>query len=168
MADTTGIAWVEVTDKYKCTKRDSVNITTFPKTLFLGNDTTLTRGESFTLNAGVNYQSYSWSSGESTQEITKNKEGEYAVSVVDMHNCPQSDAIIIRYKTFVPNFLTPNGDGFNDTWEIPLLINYPQAEIKIFDRYGKLITRRKGSDSMWDGTYNGKLLPRIVTGILST
>jgi gliding motility-associated-like protein len=30
----------------------------------------------------------------------------------------------------------------------------PDAEIHIFDRYGKLITGFKGSGS-WDGTFNG-------------
>lgn len=160
LADTTGIVWVEVTDMFGCLARDSVQITTYPKTLSLGNDTILTRGEPFTLDAGSGYLSYSWSTGDNTSAITRDKEGKYAVSVVDIHHCPQQDDITIRYKTYIPNFLTPNNDGFNDRWELPFLVYYPQAVIRIFDRFGKLISERKGSDPPWDGTYNGSLLSR--------
>jgi gliding motility-associated-like protein len=160
VADTTSSVWVEVTDIKGCKTRDTVNIETFPKTLSLGNDTILTRGESFTVDAGPNYLKYNWSTGEISQTITKNREGKYTVNVVDEHNCPQQDDIIIKYKTFIPNFITPNNDGFNDRWEIPLLANFPEAVIRIFDRFGKLIVELKGSDPSWDGTYNGKLLPK--------
>jgi gliding motility-associated-like protein len=32
---------------------------------------------------------------------------------------------------------------------------YPDAEIEIYDRYGKLLIRYHGSDLGWDGTYRG-------------
>ena len=48
-------------------------------------------------------------------------------------------------KTFIvlitPKFFTPNNDTYNDVWEVKGLVNYPEAEVLIFDRYGKLITR---------------------------
>lgn len=59
----------------------------------------------------------------------------------------------------VPKFFTPNNDGYNDFWEIKGLINYPEAEVAIFDRYGKLITTLNTLKSTWDGTYNKNLLP---------
>lgn len=159
-ADTTETIWVKVTDDKKCQTRDTVNIVTYPKTLSLGNDTSLTRGELFTLDAGANYNTYRWSTGENSQKITKDKEGIYSVSVVDQHNCTQIDDIRIKYKTYIPNFLTPNNDGFNDKWELPFLANYPEAVIKIYDRFGKLIADYEGSDPPWDGTYNGELVPK--------
>jgi gliding motility-associated-like protein len=36
---------------------------------------------------------------------------------------------------------TPNGDGYNDTWSIHFSEHEPQLSVKIFDRYGKLITK---------------------------
>src|SRR5690606_37049986 len=49
-------------------------------------------------------------------------------------------------KTFgvlgIPNVITPNGDGYNDVWEIRALEMYPEAHIKIFDRYGKIFVDR--------------------------
>jgi gliding motility-associated-like protein len=66
-------------------------------------------------------------------------------------------------KTFVvliaPKFFTPNNDAYNDVWEIKGLINYPEAEVTIFDRYGKLITKLSATNLTWNGTFNKNLLP---------
>ena len=67
-------------------------------------------------------------------------------------------------KTFgvlgIPNVITPNGDGYNDVWEIRALEMYPEAYIKIFDRYGKIfVDRPMGENFKWDGTYQGRPLP---------
>lgn len=57
----------------------------------------------------------------------------------------------------VPNFISPNGDGKNDYWQIRGLEAYPKANVKIFDRFGKLfIDRQLGFDFKWDGTYMGR------------
>ena len=57
-----------------------------------------------------------------------------------------------------PKFFTPNGDGYNDAWNIFDLAknNY---KISIFDRFGKLIKQISTSSTGWDGAYNGKELP---------
>ena len=57
-----------------------------------------------------------------------------------------------------PNFFTPNGDGYNDTWNI-IGLNQPEAKLYIFDRYGKLIKQLSTTGPGWDGTYNGHQLP---------
>jgi gliding motility-associated-like protein len=59
----------------------------------------------------------------------------------------------------VPKFFTPNNDNYNDLWEVEGLINYPEAEVTIFDRYGKFITQLNASKLTWDGTLNKSLLP---------
>ena len=59
----------------------------------------------------------------------------------------------------IPKFFTPNNDNYNDVWEVQGLINYPQAQVSIFDRYGKLITRLDSSKLNWDGTLNKISLP---------
>lgn len=58
-----------------------------------------------------------------------------------------------------PKFFTPNNDSYNDVWEIKGLSNYPEAEVTIFDRYGKLITKLNAAKPSWDGTFNKNLLP---------
>jgi gliding motility-associated-like protein len=66
-------------------------------------------------------------------------------------------------QTFIvliaPKFFTPNGDTYNDFWEVKGLINYPQAEVSIFDRYGKLISVLNVTKLTWDGTLNKYPLP---------
>lgn len=57
-----------------------------------------------------------------------------------------------------PKFFTPNGDGFNDTWTIPDLKDQPQAEIHVFDRYGKLLKVFPPTQG-WDGFFHGKEMP---------
>lgn len=83
--------------------------------------------------------------------------GKYVAYVRDIENCTidSSQFIVLDY----PKFFTPNGDGFNDTWLIKNLDLYPNAELSIFDRYGKLLHQIKGKDFLWNGIYNGSILP---------
>ena len=57
----------------------------------------------------------------------------------------------------IPEYFTPNADGINDTWIVPELpLVYPNAVVKIYDRFGKLLAEYYGSkEDGWDGTYNG-------------
>ncbi|KAF2510278.1 T9SS type B sorting domain-containing protein [Flavobacterium zhairuonense] len=59
----------------------------------------------------------------------------------------------------IPAFFTPNNDSYNDVWEIIGIENYPEAEVTIFDRYGKFITQLNISKKYWDGTLNKAPLP---------
>ncbi|MGV3697891.1 T9SS type B sorting domain-containing protein, partial [Flavobacterium sp.] len=59
-----------------------------------------------------------------------------------------------------PHYFTPNGDGYNDTWNVRGL-NQLNARLYIFDRYGKLLKQisTSGTSEGWDGTFNGHPLP---------
>jgi len=59
----------------------------------------------------------------------------------------------------IPGIFTPNGDGFNDTWEIPKIVKYPEANIRIYNRAKRLMVELKGAQMPWDGRdRNGNLL----------
>lgn len=59
----------------------------------------------------------------------------------------------------VPNFISPNGDGVNDTWMIRGIQAYKGATIKIFDRFGKVFVDRKlEAGYEWDGKYMGRVV----------
>ena len=58
-----------------------------------------------------------------------------------------------------PKFFTPNGDGFNDTWNVLGLKNQPGAKVYIFDRSGKLLKQLSPLGEGWDGTYGGRPMP---------
>jgi len=83
--------------------------------------------------------------------------GYHIVTVRDINGCGTGtdQALVIDY----PRFFTPNGDGYNDTWQIEGIQNRPLIDIYIFDRYGKLLKQLSPLGDGWDGTYNGKLMP---------
>lgn len=58
-----------------------------------------------------------------------------------------------------PPFFTPNNDTYNDVWEVSGMEHYPQAQITIYDRYGKLVAVLSKSNMSWDGTSNKTPLP---------
>ena len=54
----------------------------------------------------------------------------------------------------VTQFISPNGDGLNDTWEIPELANYPNNVVKVFNRWGNRVLEEKGYSGGWNGVAN--------------
>ena len=48
----------------------------------------------------------------------------------------------------------------NDTWQIKNIDLFPNAEISVFTRWGKLVFNTKNiAGNPWDGRYKGDLLP---------
>ena len=84
--------------------------------------------------------------------------GEYTVYVNDKNNCG------VVFETFYalsyPKFFTPNGDNYNDTWQIKNLEKkgLENSNIYIYDRFGKLIRQIKPGENDWNGTHNGNQL----------
>ena len=83
--------------------------------------------------------------------------GEHTVQARDLIGCGIGAATILVLD--FPGFFTPNGDGYNDTWNIPGLGAQANAKIYIFDRYGKLLKQLNPLDEGWNGTFNGIPLP---------
>ncbi|HLS30303.1 MAG TPA: gliding motility-associated C-terminal domain-containing protein [Flavobacteriaceae bacterium] len=80
--------------------------------------------------------------------------------------CPVVYSISLRQvecELFIPEGFSPNEDGFNDTFEISNLDNFPNYSLKIYSRYGRLVYEGKPNDAPWDGTSkNGDDLPTGV------
>ncbi len=97
---------------------------------------------------GINFQS--------SPTFTNIGPGEYQVYVRDLFNCGDDS-----YTFFVldyPFFFSPNDDTYNDVWKIENLDFYPNATIRIFDRFGKLL-KQIAPQNGWDGTLTGAKLP---------
>ena len=58
-------------------------------------------------------------------------------------------------------FFTPNGDGYNDKWQVKGINGQFQttSDIFIYNRYGKLLKQLATTSNGWDGTFNGAMLP---------
>ena len=52
---------------------------------------------------------------------------------------------------FIPNTITPNGDGRNDYFKIPGIQRYPGSVLTVYNRWGNLIYQNKNYDNTWDG-----------------
>lgn len=69
---------------------------------------------------------------------------------------------IINIK--IPNAMSPNGDGINDYFKIYNLESYPDNELVVLDRRGKIVYRCKNYQNDWsaegipDGVYYFRLL----------
>jgi gliding motility-associated-like protein len=91
--------------------------------------------------------------------------GTYNAVITDHNNCGESIVVNVEFTyTFgcliIPQVITPNNDGFNDVWRIRNIDLYPNAEVRIFTRWGKMIFSTKNlSDNPWNGTIGGKPAP---------
>lgn len=84
--------------------------------------------------------------------------GKYTVYVKSAEGCLTTMEIAV-FK--IPTMFTPNGDGINDTWNIPNLDVYPGSTVVIYDRNGRLVYQSElNSNTIWDGFYsNGQKAP---------
>jgi gliding motility-associated-like protein len=130
-----------------------------------GNPTVLTP---FVSDKNVHYQ---WSpnlniNGDTLANptITETQDITYTLKVTDVRGCVTEEQVLIKVlkEIAAPNAFTPNGDGINDTWNIPDLDKYPAVTVDIFTRYGQKIYHSDGYGIPWDGTSNGTQLPQGV------
>ncbi|MEO7120286.1 MAG: gliding motility-associated C-terminal domain-containing protein [Ginsengibacter sp.] len=82
----------------------------------------------------------------------------YILNVISGKGCgTANDSVLVKVfkKLYIPNAFTPNNDGINDTWVIETLQAYPNAEVKVFNRYGQVVFDNHGKNISWDGTFKG-------------
>jgi gliding motility-associated-like protein len=51
---------------------------------------------------------------------------------------------------FIPNIITPNGDGKNDYFVIRGLDRYPGSTLAVYNRWGNQVYQNKNYDNRWD------------------
>jgi gliding motility-associated-like protein len=54
---------------------------------------------------------------------------------------------------------TPNNDGINDLWELPLLSTWGKCDVRVFNRWGKLVFASPDYHNEWNGTSDGSPVP---------
>ena len=79
---------MEVTNDDDCSYIDSISISKYESPIIsLGNDTALRTGDPLILTPGLGYNSYSWSTGETTERIEVVAKNKYSVTVIDSNGC---------------------------------------------------------------------------------
>ena len=59
------------------------------------------------------------------------------------------------------NAFSPNGDGVNETFVIEGIEEFPEAVVRVYNRWGNLVFEAADYDNRWDGTWDGN---RLVDG----
>ena len=85
----------------------------------------------------------------------------YYINGTTADGCKTTDTILVEVNEGLklPTAFTPDGDRFNDVWNLKELANYPDCAVKIYNRWGNEMFASKGYQIPWDGTFNGKDLP---------
>ncbi|MCM4157361.1 T9SS type B sorting domain-containing protein [Gramella sp. AN32] len=98
---------------------------------------------------GINYQD---------SNIFENKPGGvYTAFITDSQNC---NTDLLRFAHIViPKFISPNNDGYNDSFLLNGVEFFEASEVFIFDRYGKLLKSGSGKNMDWKGEFNNANLP---------
>lgn len=83
--------------------------------------------------------------------------GTYTVYVRDLLGCRtlSKEVIAIGFQ----KFFSPNGDNINDYWNIIGAELYSDAQLFLYDRYGKLLVQIAPQGQGWDGTILGRPMP---------
>ncbi|WP_190300323.1 ice-binding family protein [Rufibacter hautae] len=140
--------------------------------------------------AGVSYKwsissdipGWSITSGQGTNRVTVQGPANAPVASakisVEAHNgtCSNTSASLDILPKFlapelhVPNVFSPNNDGKNDTWVVANLLEYPENELVILNRWGSEVYRMKKYRNNWnggglaEGTYYYVLRVRLCEG----
>lgn len=104
-----------------------------------------------------------WSDGTIGESLEDLGPGSLEVEVTDGNQCQATGSYTLYPANNecirVGEIITPNNDGYNDTWRIPGIEYYPEATVEVYDRWGKQVFFARAYDQTWDGTYDGKELP---------
>lgn len=95
-----------------------------------------------------------------TNTFTINEDMDINVMVRDRMGCVANLVMPFDFDGMpeFPDFFTPDGDNLNDYWYPENSEFFSNIEVKIYDRYGRVVAILKDVKG-WDGTYEGSPLP---------
>ncbi|MCY7351204.1 MAG: gliding motility-associated C-terminal domain-containing protein [Cytophagaceae bacterium] len=135
----------------------------------LGFDQSIVSGDTIRLPAqGSANTTFEWTPSDGLSNSTvlspvasPNRTTRYKLRGTYPNGCISEDEITVTVweKVSLPNGITPNGDGVNDSWELAGMEAYPDADVRIFNRWGGEIFYSKGYSRPFDGTYQNRRLP---------
>ncbi|MGV3599510.1 MAG: PKD domain-containing protein [Bacteroidota bacterium] len=154
-------------------KDSGVVVSPAPKVYF-----TAEIGDNVSGNTNVNFinktlfgDNFSWAFGNGGFSRAKNPSESYKdtgyfkviLSAINNYNCfDEFDTILYLapdYNIVIPNAFTPNKDPLNPVFKIEGTYYYRDYEMKIFDRWGKLLFVSNNPAEGWNGEYESTLLP---------
>jgi gliding motility-associated-like protein len=156
-----------------CPSIDSFSIVVFPSPLinYTFEDEECDKSDGsidISITNGTPGYTYSWNTGDLTEDLTGLKQGIYGVTVTDSKNCKSTESISIinevrddcKYIAYVANIFSPDGNGENDV----LYVQGSGIEtltFKIFNRWGNLVFESTNKTYGWNGEFKGE---EVVVG----
>jgi gliding motility-associated-like protein len=141
----------------------------------LGNDITIFKGDTVSIKSSItgsynNDLTVQWfptaglSSGVNPRPIASpNATTQYILQATSLSSgCTNQDTILIMVKTKIqiPTGFTPNEDGINEVWELDGIEDYPDAEVKVFNRWGnEIFTTKNYANNPFTGKKDNDYLP---------
>lgn len=200
--DMTGTYTVTVTLPGGCIDSASTDVIVYANPLVdAGVDTTITQGTILQLNgttvdnsgAVIPFQpgiTFNWSPNELLDHdnipnplaffdsIPVPNPYKFVFTIYDKHGCTSKDSMFVTvlpsFGLVIPDIITPNGDGLNDTWVLGFIDNYNANNIpylvQVFARGGALVfsSANYSNGSGFDGLYKGNQLPDGVYWFIIT
>jgi gliding motility-associated-like protein len=142
------------------------------QTLIIGNppavnlvftgDTVLAAGDSVIVSVQGVTDSLLWSTGKKTIAIVIKQAGNYWVKAY-LGGCFVQKNFRIRTTQYgtepvIATLFTPNGDGFNDYWEILNLAKVSPCDVTVYSRNGQKVFSSPDYQNNWDGMFGSRLL----------
>ena len=126
-------------------------------------DTIFPIGDSLIVQASGSFDSVLWSTGARTITIVVRQSGTYTCTAYK-GSCSGMKSFTAETREYgdepeVEELFTPNGDGFNDHWEILNLVKMAPCETEVYNRRGERVFSSSDYNNDWDGTWKGKSLP---------
>ncbi len=118
-----------------------------------------------TVSGGTAPYAILWDNGTTITSRQNLENGSYGVVVTDANGCATSATLVVGVTggegcLVIPTIITPNADGYNDTWIIENIDLFPNAELFVYNRWGELVFHSRNIlGDPWDGTSGGKKLP---------
>jgi len=152
-ASSPGTYWLQYRDTTGCSYSDTLQISFYhqPRVHFPP-DTTLCLGETLTLEVQhPGHARISWQDGSKSAQYTIRDSGTYWVNA--RNKCGlAADTLEVDYRycgpVAVPNVITPNNDGKNETFYIKG-IDRMQVRLTIFNRWGKPVFHAEDYRNNW-------------------
>lgn len=151
--------WVAVT-LGQCTASDTILIEPRPGSVGSNlNDTTVCQGETLLLDATLpGNLSYVWSSGATTPTVQLGA-GTHTLAITGACGTVVDTIVVAPIECatpepetlIIPNIVTPNSDGNNDTWRIVATPDKP-VQLVIYNRWGRKMWEGAALTDEWDAT----------------